>query len=291
MCSTFMTLLAFWGIVRPATAQEAATADRSQYTLFNPTPDRLLREMSTDRPDITEAPFTVDAGHVQLETTLLGYARSARDDEGATTDSYELGTTNVRIGLTDSTEAGFIWQPYGVVRTHGGRASESWQSGIGGLELRGKINIWGNNAYEKPGSTALALMPYVILPTDRHHGVSPEFRESGLIVPFAVKLSDKFALALNGGISRNRTDAGSGTHTEYIATASLEYEWTGKVSTYYEVAGRFHTEDERGDEVVVLGTGITYRWSKDVQFDAGINIGATPAADRINPFVGLSVRY
>src|SRR5262245_10319185 len=75
--------------------------DKSQYTLFNPTPDSLLRDLTTDRPDITESPFTVDAGHVQVETTIFGYTRSARDARGAITDSYELGTTNVRIGLTN----------------------------------------------------------------------------------------------------------------------------------------------------------------------------------------------
>jgi long-subunit fatty acid transport protein len=41
----------------------------------------------------------------------------------------------------------------------------------------------------------------------------------------------------------------------------------------------------------VLGTGVAYRLSKNLQLDAGINFGATPAADRINPFVGLSVRF
>jgi long-subunit fatty acid transport protein len=43
--------------------------------------------------------------------------------------------------------------------------------------------------------------------------------------------------------------------------------------------------------VVVLGTGLTYRLSKNVQLDAGVNFGVTSAADRINPFVGLAVRF
>src|SRR5262245_48676879 len=101
-------------------ADGAVGQDKRQYTLLNPTPDRLLREMTTDRPDITESPFTVDAGHIQVETTIFGYARSARDSDGRITDTYEFATTNVRIGLTNSVEAGFVWQPYGIARTHGG---------------------------------------------------------------------------------------------------------------------------------------------------------------------------
>jgi hypothetical protein len=83
-----------------AAAGTAAAQDKSQFTLFNPTPDHLLREMTTDRPDLTETPFTVDAGHVQIESTLFGFSRSRRDSLGAITDTYELAVTNVRIGLT-----------------------------------------------------------------------------------------------------------------------------------------------------------------------------------------------
>lgn len=90
-------------------------ADKSGYSLFAPTPDRLLRDMTTDPPDTTESPFTVDAGHVQVEVSLFGYSRS-RPDDGAITDSYEFATTNIRIGLTNETEINFVWQPDGTAR-------------------------------------------------------------------------------------------------------------------------------------------------------------------------------
>ena len=41
---------------------ETLAADKSSYSLFNPTPDSALRDMATDRPDKTESPYTVDAG-------------------------------------------------------------------------------------------------------------------------------------------------------------------------------------------------------------------------------------
>jgi hypothetical protein len=278
-------------IALAAGAASIATAqDKDPYTLFNPTPDRLLRDLTTDRPDTTETPFTVDAGHVQIETTLLGFARSARDSAGAFADSTEIATTNVRIGLTSTVEAGFVWQPYGIVRTHDDPLGSVRQSGIGGLELRGKINLWGNDTFGKPGSSALGLLPFVVFPTDRHNGISPEFAEGGLIVPYAVKLTDKLGLGINAGVSWLKDDAASNHHAEYLASASLGVEWTETIGTYYEVAGRFGTSDPRGD-AVQLGTGVTYRLSKNLQLDAGINVGVTPAADRFNPFVGLAVRF
>jgi hypothetical protein len=272
---------ALLGAACPATAQ-----DKGPYSLFNPTPDRLLREMTTDRPDITESPFTVDAGHVQIETTILGFTRSGRDKSGAITEAWELATTNIRIGLTGDWDVGLIWQPYGVAHMHG-PAGTLRQSGIGGLELRTKLNLWGNDTFEKAG-TALAVMPFVLFPTDRHNGISPEAAEGGLIVPYALKLSNKFELAMNAGVAWAKDDGTGGYQARYIASASLGYEWSEKLSTYYELAGQFNANG--GDEVV-LGTGVTYHLSKNVQLDAGVNFGITPAADRFNPFIGLSMRF
>ena len=274
-----------WGAASAAMGQ-----DKSPYSLFNPTPDHLLRDLTTDRPDTTETPFTIDAGHVQIESTILGFSRSARDGAGVVTDATELATTNIRIGLTNAVEAGFVWQPYGTARTHDDPAGSVRQSGIGGLELRGKINLWGNDTFGKPGSSALGLLPFVVFPTDRHNGVSPEFAEGGLIVPYAVKLTDKLGLGINAGVSWSKDDAASDYHAEYLASASLGVEWSEKLGTFYEVAGRFNTDDPRGD-TVVLGTGVTYRLSRNLQLDAGVNFGVSSAADRFNPFIGVAVRF
>jgi len=266
-------------------------ADRSQYTLFNPTPDSLLRDLTTDRPDLTESPFTVNAGRVQIETNVFGYSRSRPDATGAITDAFEFATTNVRIGIAHNAEVGFVWQPYGVVRTAQGDPVATFrQLGIGGLELRAKFNLWGNDAFDKVGATAFALLPFVTLPTDDDNGISPAFVEGGLVVPFAIKLSEKFGLGLNGGVVYIRDEGASGYRAEYLTSASLSYEWNEKLGTYYEIAARFHTDDPRGD-AVVLGTGFTYKLTPNVQFDAGVNFGITSAADRVNPFVGMSTRF
>jgi hypothetical protein len=271
-------------------AGQAWGADKSGYSLFDPTPDRLLRDMTTDRPDTTESPFTVDAGHIQIETNLFGYARSRPDVEGAVTDSYEFATTNVRIGLTNNTEINFVWQPYGSVSTHTADPVDTLrQSGIGGVDIRGKVNLWGNDTFEKTGS-ALALLPFITLPTDDNNGVSPEHVEGGLIVPLALALPQKFGLGLNGGVVWVKDEDAAAYHAEYLASASLAYEWTDKLGTYYEVAASFKTDDPRGD-IVVLGTGMTYAVTGNLQLDAGVNFGVTPAADRVNPFVGVSTRF
>lgn len=274
-----------------AAVAPGAAQDKNQYTIFNPTPDNLLRDMSTDRPDTTESPFTVDAGHVQFESTIFGYSRSRRDDEGTITKGYEYGTTNIRIGLTNWAEFGVVVAPYGVVKTRPLDPLEATRvSGPGGVDLRMKFNFWGNDTFEKAGATAFALLPFLTLPTDRDNGISPSGVEGGLIVPFAVKLTDKFSLGVNGGFHIVRNEDAPGTHTEWLASASLAYEWNEKLSTYYELASRYRQKDAGGD-ISVFGTGFTYKLAKNVQLDAGINFGLTRAADQINPFVGISARF
>jgi hypothetical protein len=263
--------------------------EKSRYSIFNPTPDRLLREMTTDRPDTTESPFTVDAGRIQIETGLFGYTRSRADIDGIVVDTYELATTNIRVGLTHNTEINIVWQPYGVVRgRHDDPALRFRDSGIGGLDLRVKVNLWGNDTPGKPGKTALALLPYVTLPTDRHNGISPDHVEGGLIVPFSIDLTDKFGLGINTGVAFSKDGDLSGYDTAYIATASLAYAWNDKFGTYHEIATELGGE---GGDVVILATGMTYAINDNVQLDAGVNFGVTSASDRINPFLGISTRF
>jgi hypothetical protein len=87
-----------------------------------------------------------------------------------------------------------------------------------------------------------------------------------------------------------RSDDKPAYHAEYLASASLAYEWTEALSTYYEVAARFNTGNPLGD-VAFLATGFTYKLTKNLQFDGGVRFGVTNAADRIAPFVGVSARY
>lgn len=292
-CSLVAGVMGLTLAAAPAMSAEPkeSAPDKSRYWLFNPTPESLMRDLTTDRPDMTESPFTVDAGHVQFETNIFGHTRSRPDQDGGISKSYDYATTNIRIGLTNSTELNVVVAPYGVVRTKPlDPVLATRSSGPGGVDLRMKINLWGNDTFEKPGATALGLLPFITLPTDRNNGISPTGIEGGFLLPFAMKLSDKISLGVNGGFHIVRNDETPGTHTEWVSSAAVSYEWTENLSTYYEVAGRFGTRDPRGD-IGILATGVTYKLSKNVQLDGGVNFGVTRAADKINPFVGISARF
>lgn len=267
----------------------SAADDKTIYSLANPTPDRLMREMTTDRPDITEVPFTVDAGRVQVETTAFGYARSRPDADGAVTGGYELVGSNIRIGLTHDLEATIIVAPYARQRIVGPGVG-SVASGSGAVVLRAKWNLWGNDTFGKSSSTAFAILPYVSLPTETHNGVSPEALDGGLQTFFAAELGGGFSFGMNTGVHSVKNLDAAGRHMETTASATLGYAWTENFSTYGEVAARTGLREGMGD-VGLVGGGMAYWITKDVQLDCGVNFGVTPASPRYSPFVGLSARF
>lgn len=278
MCAVFAFAAA---TTSPAVAQEAPDALPP-----DPAAPRPLRDLTTDRPDVTESPFTVDAGHIQIETTLLGYARSRRDAAGVVTETYEFATTNLRIGMTDNVELGIVWQPHGIVDPRGDAPT---QRGIGSVTLRAKVNLWGNDGPALAGGTALGLLPYVTLPTDRDNRIGNTETGFGLLVPLAIELGGGFALGVNAGADFSREDGQRGHDATGLASASLARDWGGGLGSYAEVAWAF---GQRGaGAVVTLNTGFTYALGENWQADAGVNIGASRAADAIAPFIGITARF
>ena len=63
-------------------------SDKGRHNLFNPAPENLLRELATDRPDKTEEPGTVDAGHFQFEVDFATFTFDRTSD-------VQTGTWNV----------------------------------------------------------------------------------------------------------------------------------------------------------------------------------------------------
>ena len=150
---------------------EEACPDKSQYTLFNPTPSKCMREFEPDRPDLTNNPFTVDAGHVQFESDLFNYSLSRPDEQGTITEKFLFGSTNIRVGITNNTELQFLLQPINAVRTRFKKpAMTTWDAGPDVLEITGKYNFYGNDTFEKPGATALGIIPFIDIPTVHNCG-------------------------------------------------------------------------------------------------------------------------
>ena len=269
-------------------AVSAADVEKSQFNLFNPTPHELMREMSTDRPDKTESPYTVDAGHFQIEMDVLNYAYDRYNGEpgNVSIESVSIAPMNLKVGLWNRADFQLVLETYNHVRVHNNAAGTVDQSrGFGDIIPRFKFNLWGNDG----GTTALAVMPYVKLPTNQDD-LGNNSVEGGVIVPLAVSLPAGWGMGLMTQLDFLRDEASDGYHPSFVNSITFSHDIVGNLGGYVEFFSEVSTEDE-DDWVGTIDVGFTYSLTDDIQLDAGINIGVTQSADDVNPFLGISWRF
>jgi len=269
--------------------EDFAKPDKSQYNLFNPTPKNLLRKFTSDRPGVTNNPFTIDAGHLQFETYFVDYTRKSRDENGNTTENFLFVPTYFRLGLLNNVDFELLFQPYEVDRTRLSNTKTNENSGLSNLEADVKINIYGNDTYGKPGSTALGIMSFVDIPTV-NNGLGNSSIEGGLGFPFEIKLSKKTSLGLMTEFDINKNNANNGYHLKYINSASLGYDLTNTLGSYAEISTQVGNESKYG-KAVTFDTGLSLNLGKNAQIYSGINIGLTRAANDVDVYIGLSKRF
>ncbi len=264
--------------------QDGEGLDKSQYTLFNPTPGGLMREMSTDRPDTTESPYTVDAGHVQVEASFFDYTR---DDDGGDFDAYSILPTNLKIGLTNNADLQLAFEPYVRQRFDpDGGGDDETADGFGATQLRLKINLWGNDG----GDTAFAIMPFVQFPTADDDFGDTDHIQGGVILPLAIALPNEWGLGLMAEFDAVRDSADEDYELQFVHTATIGHAIVGDLSGYVEYIGVTDTEEGTG-YLSLIGGGLTYGVNENVQLDTGVNVGLSDDADDFNVFVGISVRH
>ena len=258
--------------------------DKSSYNLFHPTPESAMREMETDRPDKTESPLTVDAGHFQMEMDLATYTSDRSKHEKVT--AWGIAPVNLKIGVLNNFDLQFVVETYNVEKTKDRDTGHTMRaSGFGDLTIRGKINFWGNDG----GPTAFAVLPFLKVPTAAHD-LGNGATEGGLILPLLFRLAEDLELATELEVEQARDTDGSGYHQEIVNAVTLDHDFTKRLAGYVEVFSDISNEAHAG-WIATFDCGVTYRITPTIQLDTGVNIGLTKAADDLNPFVGMSVRY
>jgi outer membrane putative beta-barrel porin/alpha-amylase len=276
-------LIAVSGIRAPAQETNSVPPDKSSYNLFNPVPENLMRDLSPDRPDVTESPFTVDAGHYQLEMDFANFTYDKTD--GTTTKAWDVGDFNFKAGLFNNVDVQLVYDNYLNVRTEDSSGKSTTQSGFGDFTTRLKINLWGDDG----GKTAFALLPFVKFPTGTDN-LGNNAIEGGVIFPLAVSLPYDFDLSLETAASFMKNEDNDGYHEEFIASASLDHQIIGKLSGFLEFFSNFTTESHAG-WVGTVDTGLEYLVTKNIQLDCDCYFGVTRAAADFNPFAGITVRF
>lgn len=258
-----------------------SASDKSPYHLFNPVPVESMRDMSTDRPDATESPITVDAGHFQIEASFFDYGRDRSGGDSA--DVWTYGAFNLKAGLLEHVDLQFVFDSYVDERINE-NGVRTTASGFSDLQMRMKINLWGNEG----GPTALGLMPFVKIPTGTES--SNDRWEGGVIVPFAMDLADGIGLGLMAEADFVHDDVSGGYETEWVHSAVVGIDLTERLGTFVEYMGVAGSDDGFRYQAS-FNTGLTYAVTENMQLDTGVRIGLNDAAEDFGVFTGISVRY
>ncbi len=247
----------------------SGTSDKTGYTLFNPTPRELWRELSPDRPDATESPLTVDAGAYVIEASFFDWRHDGGDD------TYTFMSTNFKVGLTNRIDLQTVFDTYAF--ENGANNAD----GFGDVQFRLKYNVRGND----DGGSAFAIFPFVKVPTGTELS-NGEF-EGGLILPFSMDLNDRVGLGIMGEIDYVYDEATNDYDVEFLHSLVLGFDLTEQIGLFTEYIG---ITGPAPYQAYAAG-GMTLSISEDLVFDCGTQLGLNSDSEEIGAFCGFTKRF
>jgi hypothetical protein len=247
------------------------------------TPDDQLRGFSTDRPNRSYTPITVDTGRWQVESDLANY--SFDKENGSKTTVWTSVTPTLKLGLADNLELQMTTPTYAWAKTENGGVSQTTK-GWTDLYTRLKLNLWGNDGAD----SAMALIPYVKWATGRK-GISNGKTEYGLIAPVYYKFDDKFSLIAGPQIDALQSaDSRAGKRLQLQGFANLSYAVSDTVtaSAEYYWAHKFR---DGAPNIQTADVSLAWNIGNDTQLDVAAYVPLNKAATDINLYFGISRRF
>ncbi len=269
-------------------ADDASPPDKSMYSLFNPTPNDAMRAFEPERPSKILNPFTVDAGHFQIESDF--YNSIHTNYSGAGTQFFEVADPTFKLGLTNSIDFELVLNGYQNSATHDDQTGALTANGhgFGDAFFKAKFNLVGNDG----GTFAMALVPWVKAPSAAP-GLGNGVVEGGIALPMQINLPADFALGLQTEYDVLKDANDSRRYSNLINIANLSHpvsfiskDLTASIEFYSALATDAYTPP-----VYTLDLGLAYMVVPNVQLDAGANFGLTKASPNLNLYTGVSARF
>jgi Putative MetA-pathway of phenol degradation len=257
-------------------------ADKSQYTLFDRTPAFLMRDFNSNRPSVTEGPFTVDAGHLQFEASFVEFTHD--NERGVLEDQLNILPADARIGILNNFEIDVMFDSSLNSLVHGKQTPTQRQVGTGDMQVRGALNLWGDDG----GVTAGGVLAFVSFPVESG-SFGTNHVQGGIILPIDIKLPAGFEAGAMIESDFDRNEKNDGYGVDLVHTATISHELVSHVSSYIEYVGISPMSTGR-TYLSYFDTGITWALTPDMQLDCGVNLGIADKASDYTVFMGLSLR-
>ncbi|SFR97332.1 transporter [Sphingomonas jatrophae] len=230
-----------------------------------------LRDYCPERPGLDTPACIVDRGHVSVETGLVDWTR----DGG--TNSWTLGDTLVRVGVTDGSEVQLGWTPLGI---------EEGQARVGDVFVGLKTSL----VHADGEGFAVALNPFATLPVGRQPAGAGDWG-GGVRVAASFALSEGIKLDLTPEIDAAVDEDGDGRHLAYGSAGGIEFALSDAVTLAVEAAV-LRDRDPGGHVTQTFGSGaLAWGVSDDLQLDAGAVAGLNHNSPDIELYMGISRRF
>lgn len=271
-----------------AQAGSGPAPDKSGYTLFDPVPNALMRPLQTDRPGKSFSPFTVDAGHLQIESDAWLYSWDRWSPDGTVMRSTTILDPNLKVGLNDWLELDAILPLHDaqVTRSRGSDGRSSGQ-GIGDLSLGSKVNFLGNDG---DGTRGAGLVFYAELPSGAG-GIRQQLPQYTVMLPVVLPLPKQFSITLEPGAGLLDNATKRGLHGDYQFIVNVNRQIPGTtVTAELELALDTEGDHNTGDQNTLDGS-LQWMIGRSLQLDGGVYVGIDRSAPDWSPYVGFSVRF
>jgi Putative MetA-pathway of phenol degradation len=262
--------------------------DKSQYTLFNPTPVELWRAYNTDRPSHTDSPFTIDAGVFQIESDVANWTLDEQETRHGNVRfrSWVFGNTNFKLGLTNWMDIQVVPQWHVNNRTSGpGFGKPLEQEGFCATTVRLKINLLGNDG----GSLVIGFVSSLKIPTNSGH-TGNHVWELGFGLPVNYSLPWGFTLFAQTRIDILDQPGSSNMRVQWQNPIGVTRTIVGNLSGYLEFYDAVSTGAHQ-PWVGTLETGLIYQVMSNFSVDVDSFFGLNHSAPEYNVFAGFGHRF
>lgn len=239
--------------------------------------------LETDRPDFTEASSVVAPGRVQLES---GYTFVRDRSGGVETTIHAVPQFVWRIGVVDKVELRIVWDGGYLIERETDQTTGAVTKRSGGtdMDLGTKVALLEQDRW----IPETALISTLSVSTG-----SDEFRSG--------KTQPKFNLLYSWGITDDWSIAGSSglgylfadddNYTQIHQSFTTAYSITDQWGVYLEWFALWFDGAASGATQHYADTGVTYRFTPNLQLDWRIGVGLNEQADDLFTGAGYSIRW
>jgi len=259
--------------------------DSAHFSWRKPVPRNRLRPLRPDRPGTTESPFTVDAGHFQLETDLGRLINEPGSEEDPQKRTWHAAYALVKLGLSRKTDIQVELPFYAAQKQRPDEASE-WenQRGFGDVAVRVKHNFLGD---DQKSPLAASVIGFVRLPTGAT-GISNARPEYGIVLPVNIEIGKTYNLEAQLETDLDYDPEEARRYVRLMPSVALDRQFGEKLGLLVEGAFPWNSEQHRWH--AQLNVAPTFNVTDNFQVDAGTHLALNSRSQR-EYFVGLTVRY